>query len=374
MILILNQTFGQSINQTTKSIALQNNDEYLYFFENLREITGLYLFPFIGVAGIVGNILIVIVYSKAKKYSTNVYLITMASSDILKLANDLIYFLVTLITKLNPILGEQMFFILYRYSHYIFVFTSLNTSWLTCAITIDRYFAVVKHNTRKIKSNYLQSFLICMTIYVCSAIGALPSPFFNETIQEYDSKQNKTLVKMCATKLGKSNFKSYYQFAQGLVRAVLPLILLVYLNICIINVLVKTKMKNVNRQRNRRITMMLCCIVIIFVICIFPDCILSMMHLGYVNESSLIRGIREITDLLLEINSASTFPICYYFSLQFRIIFKQLFTNEPLLSKSITNNNQNNLNNNKNSIVRRRLKADRRRSTCGSKALNIKLI
>ena len=96
-----------------------------------------------------------------------------------------------------------------------------------------------------------------------------------------------------------------------------------------------------------------------------------MMHLGYVNESSLIRGIREITDLLLEINSASTFPICYYFSLQFRIIFKQLFTNEPLLSKSITNNNPNN---NKNSVVRRRLKADRRRSTCGSKALNIKLI
>lgn len=50
-----------------------------------------------------------------------------------------------------------------------------------------------------------------------------------------------------------------------------------------------------------------------------------MMQLGYANESFLVRGIREITDLLLAINSAVPFPICYYFSIEFRRKFRTIF-------------------------------------------------
>lgn len=312
-----------------------NNDEYLKFFENLREITGIYLFPFIGVFGIIGNIFIVIVYSKSKKYSTNLYLIALSCSDIVKLANDLAYFLVTFITKINPHLGEKLFFILYRYSHYIFVITALNTSWLTCAISIDRYYAVVKYNSRKIKRNYLQSFGVSVCICLSSILIGIPAPLFHETIKEFDPVRNETVAKISETSLGKSEFKKYYQFFNGVFRAVLPLFILVILNLRIVQVLVKTKIKNMNRQRNRRITLMLVTIVITFVICIFPDAMMTMMQLGYANENSLIRGIREITDLLLAVNSASTFPICYYFSQQFRLIFRKLFYGESKYTSSI---------------------------------------
>ena len=52
---------------------------------------------------------------------------------------------------------------------------------------------------------------------------------------------------------------------------------------------------------------------------------MTMMQLGYANESFLVRGIREITDLLLAINSAVPFPICYYFSIEFRRQFRTIF-------------------------------------------------
>lgn len=131
-----NSTHLTHIHTTIASAAVvafnsHNNtdDKHLKFFETLREITGIYLFPVIGILGIIGNIFIVIVYSKSKKYSTNVYLIALSCSDILKLANDMTYFMVTLVSKFDPILGEKMFLVLYKYSHYLFVITSFNTSW-----------------------------------------------------------------------------------------------------------------------------------------------------------------------------------------------------------------------------------------------------
>ena len=44
----------------------------------------------------------------------------------------------------------------------------------------------------------------------------------------------------------------------------------------------------------------------------------------YANESFRIRAVREITDLLLTINSAITFPICYNFSHEFQLKVKRL--------------------------------------------------
>ena len=56
-----------------------------------------------------------------------------------------------------------------------------------------------------------------------------------------------------------------------------------------------------------------------------PDAIMTMMQIGYANEGYMVRTIREVTDLLLAVNSSTTFPICYYFSIQYRDMFKEIF-------------------------------------------------
>lgn len=155
----------------------ENDHERLY--KIARQITGLYLLPFISCFGIFGNICNVLVYISSKKYSTNVYLIALSLSDILKLFNDFIYFLVTLIGKINSDLSNHLFSSLYLYSHYIFVLTAINTAWLTCIIAIDRYVTVSSRNRVKTSElNYFKSILISLVITLASCIIALPSPLF----------------------------------------------------------------------------------------------------------------------------------------------------------------------------------------------------
>lgn len=95
-----------------------------------------------------------------------------------------------------------------------------------------------------------------------------------------------------------------------------------------------------------RVTTMLLVIIFSFVLCVFPDAILTMMHLGYANEGYLIRAIREVTDMLLAINSAITFLICYAFSYSYRLKFKKIFGCRK--ERNLRNNNNNNNNHNHN--------------------------
>ena len=125
--------------------------------------------------------------------------------------------------------------------------------------------------------------------------------------------------------MNRSMFSKYYKYFMALARAFIPLILLIYLNFRIREVVSRLKIKNKSIKSKSSITLMLLTINLSFVICIFPDAIMTMMQFGYANERSFfIKSIREVTDFLLTINSAITFLICYYFSIEFRRKLKRI--------------------------------------------------
>ena len=312
---------------TTPTSIEQREAHYNEVFEITKQITGLYLMPLITVLGIVGNVLIVIVYQKSQKYSTNLYLIVLSMSDILKLSNDFLYFVVNLTNKIDSNLSEKIFNSLYLYSHYIFVFTAINTAWLTCTIAIDRFITVSNNRPKQTLSSYYKSIGIAICLFVVSALISIPSPLFLATVDEFDPHVNKTVVKITETRLNRSTFRVIYNYFTALVRAFIPLILLIYLNFRIRSEVYKIKIIKNSVKSKASITFMLLTIILTFVVCMFPDALLTMMQFGYVNETSLIKAIREITDLLLTINSAITFPICIYFSIEFQSKIKKLCFN-----------------------------------------------
>ncbi len=276
---------NMTLNTTTYINTVSTKyEDYQKFYEIMREITGIYLFPFISLFGITGNIFVIIVYAKSKIYSTSFFLIALSASDILKLLNDLAYFLVMFITKFDPKLGEQIFLLLYSYTHYIFVFTALNTSWLVCTIAIDRYLTVVK----QYMINQTKVVVSILVIFILALVFAIPSPMFHMKLTSYNPVTNLTSSQIVDTELGKSEFKRYYQFINGIIKSVLPVFLLIYLNYCILRVVYKNRIKNKTRKKgvksNSRITIMLVTIVLTFMICVLPDSIMSMMQLGYANE------------------------------------------------------------------------------------------
>jgi hypothetical protein len=144
-------------------------------------------------------------------------------------------------------------------------------------------------------------------------------------VNEYDANANKTIVKIAETHLNRSMFSKYYKYFMAFARAFLPLLLLTYLNLRIRNVVYGIKIKKKSIKSKTSITLMLLTIVLSFVICMFPDTLMTMMQFGYANETFLIKAIREVTDFLLTINSAITFLICFYFSIEFRRKLKRIF-------------------------------------------------
>ena len=76
-----------------------------------------------------------------------------------------------------------------------------------------------------------------------------------------------------------------------------------------------------------RITTMLISVIFVFLICITPDAIMSMFFgFGYIEEANLlVKGIREITDMLLAVNSATNFIVYCAFSKVFRDTFINIF-------------------------------------------------
>ncbi len=308
----------------------ESKDTYNDVFEITKQITGLYLMPFISIFGILGNILIVIVYQRSQKYSTNLYLIVLSLSDILKLSNDFLYFIVNFTNKIDRNLSEKIFNSLYLYSHYIFIFTAINTSWLTCTIALDRYITVAKNRAKQPMSNYLKSTWIAIALLMTSAFISIPSPLFLATVNEFDTHANKTVVKVTDSRLNRTNFRIIYNYLTALVRAFIPLILLICLNFRILRIVYQNKIKKKatsgvkSRKSKSSVTAMLFTIILTFTLCMFPDAIMTMMQFGYANETFMVKSIREVTDLLLAINSAITFPICFYFSIEFRSKIKRL--------------------------------------------------
>ena len=123
--------------------------------------------------------------------------------------------------------------------------------------------------------------------------------------------------------------KAYYDVISGIMRTLLPVTLLIYFNLRILSVVYKNRLGSKRRKgpkSNSRITLMLVTILGTFVLCVFPDSCMTMMQLGYANEKDyFVRGLREITDLLMALNSAANFPICLHFSIEFRLKFRELF-------------------------------------------------
>lgn len=331
---------------------INKNKDYIKLFEITQLITGLYFLPLISLFGIIGSIFNILVYKNSKKYSTNVYLIALSVSDIVKLVNDFLYFLVSLVSRLDSSLGNYFFNKLYLFSHYIFVTTAINTAWLTCSIALDRYFILMYNRGHQKYRKYFFSILMSLFIAFMSSIIAIPAPLFLKSIQEIDPQTNETVSKVGESTLNDSYFKIVYSYFNAIFRAFIPLIIIIYLNFKTIRIVYEKKMKKKTfsklkqkkEKSKSKISIMLIVIVLTFTICMFPDAIMTMMQLGYANETYLIRAIREVTDLLLAINSSTTFPICYYFSLQFRAKFKELFCNNR--KKKIQIQYQNKINEN----------------------------
>ncbi|KAF6019138.1 hypothetical protein EB796_022555 [Bugula neritina] len=298
------------------------------FYETTRLITGLYLFPVFCVAGIIGNMLAFIVFVRAKqKSSTNIYLTTLALSDTFKLLCDFLYFITVLLEYIGKSdASDTVFGTLYPYAHYILNFSVCNTAWLTVSVAIERYIYMKWPERAVTMCTITRAKITCCVVWLSSMLIAVPFVLrYQKTTENFNGTLSVTDL------WSDKNFTTPFVLFQNIIRSLVPLMVLVIVNGWIIKELWKMSRRGYRRPLDckNRVTIMLVAIIIAFLVCVTPDAIISLKNFGYADATYLVRGIREITDLLLCLNSAINFFLYFGFNKVFRDNFKQVFCKRP---------------------------------------------
>ena len=319
--------FNFSHNLST--LHLGEEDAFEGFYLRAQFITGLFCYPVICLFGLTGNTLSIIVLSRSKRgiSSTNVYLIALAVSDSIKLLNDSFYFMVILLLNVDPAVGNNAYGALYPYAHYFFNVSVCITAWLTVSVAAERYIMVCHATKARTMCNVRRARLVTAIVFVTMGILTIPSALRYRTVEIRDQETGTVQLDVEVTNLWKNDlFVLIYTWQHNLLRSIVPLLLLCMLNCFIVNALKRTRTIKKRVNARHRITMMLVAVIVVFLLCITPDAIMSTFFgYGYQEANYLARGVREITDLLLTVNSAINFILYCTFNQTFRSNFIAIF-------------------------------------------------
>ena len=322
----LNWTLLSDLFNLTHDI--HEEERYAYFYERAQFITGLICYPIVCCFGLTGNVLSILVLSQRKmRSSTNVYLTALAVSDCIKLINDTFYFIVILLHHVHLPSGQKAYGYLYPYAHYFFNMSVCTTAWLTVSVAAERYILVCHATRARELCNIRRAKMISVAVFVSMMVLTLPLGLRYETVHVYDVITNSSIVDVNVTALWqKKAFVTSYTWIQNLLRSIVPLLVLCTLNYFIVQALRRTRSTKKKLSARHRITLMLVSVIVVFMICVTPDAIMSTFFgYGYTDADFLVRGIREITDLLITINSAVNFVLYCTFNNVFRRHFVALF-------------------------------------------------
>ncbi|GFO01462.1 FMRFamide receptor-like [Plakobranchus ocellatus] len=310
------------------SCANNGSEEYKHFYETAQYVCGLIVYPIMCIIGLTGNLLALIVLNhRDMRTSTNVYLSSLAVSDFIKLLNDLLYFIIVAVAQSDKPLSERIMFSMYPVAHYVFNMSVCVTAWLTVSVAVERYISVCHPARAKQLCTIRRARSVCTCVFVFMSFLAVPSALRYELRTIHDSVLNVTCSSVVQTALGRNRaFMIPYSWVQNSLRGMIPIFILVYLNVRIINELRKERVKGKKLNSRNRITLMLIVVVFMFLVCITPDAIMStFLGKGYVEEEYHVKGIREITDSLLAVNSAVSFFLYISMSVIFRNTFIKIF-------------------------------------------------
>nr|XP_022302913.1 FMRFamide receptor-like [Crassostrea virginica] len=347
-------------NMTTSNFSGTDHDISAHLEEAAKslQVTRLIvkqiLIPVIATAGIVGNVLNIIVLRHRKmRSSTNVYLSALAVSDML-------YLIFTFsLSFVHCNLSDQPksafdFVPRARVLSDLFGNTAV---WLTVAFTIERYIGVCHPMRGKVWCTVGKAKILSLLVFGVSLANTFPEFFEMEIIE---SHTNTTTSYSCEqTSFGKSESYSigYYWWFVTFFTFV-PFVFLFVFN----SVLIKSVWE-ANRRRHElsnfsvvgessrqqseqhKVTTMLITVVLIFLLCQLPWTIL-LMYRTYLDANDLLKSQTtfilisgNICNLLVIMNASGNFLLYSYFSCRFRRTFTKVFCGWRRLRKTSRGSN-----------------------------------
>ncbi|CAF1255043.1 unnamed protein product [Rotaria sp. Silwood1] len=324
-------------------LARQNTDPDLFF---VRSLVKNWLWPIITFFGVTGNILAIIVLTKRRMImsSTNNYLVALALVDIA-------YLLLTLIinTLQNPCFTDtSLSEIVLTICRPIADFSSNTSVWLTVTFTVERWVAITYPLKSRTWCTVYRARKIILSVICASLICTLPSAFEMklERIIEIKNISNSIIytnyIKAKPTVLGSSSLyhQIYFNFVTFAIIWI-PLVLLVIFNTILIHYVRRSKLNQQpndtgfqlrrhsrgNHSEQRKTTIMLIAVVIVFTICQIPQAISLTVQSFFpiLAQTSKVLIYNNFANCFVAINASTNFLLYCCFSDRFRLTFRSNF-------------------------------------------------
>ena len=164
-------------------------DPHEAFYVQARYVTGLVIYPVICILGLCGNTLCIVVMSQRQmRSSTNVYLLSLAISDGVKLISDLLYFIVVLLFHVDSPSGNKAYGCLYPYAHYIFNSSQCVSAWLTVSVAFERYIYVCHPTKVKRYCNMARARTVSFAVFLSMSLLAIPYAMRYRTVEVVNNR------------------------------------------------------------------------------------------------------------------------------------------------------------------------------------------
>lgn len=311
------------------------------------------LIPLFCLLGSIGNSLsLVVLFNQRMRNQTNYILAALCVSDTIFLIHSLIYTGLNVYKKMNPIAGESLRARVYPIvGAYGSVVAGRITSCLTTLLCAERFVAVFFPMKAKTICSKRNTGISIAGIYLITLLVFIPFCRKYEAVENYVN-ENFTFISMNKTSFYKNNLKFYqvYGTTLNIIFRFAPLLVIPFLNALMIRIVHRTWKQRTRMSADNghirvssrngkhgsytdqsRITIMLLTVSFVFLVCILPGAVNSLVthFVGTYNRLGKLRNlymvISTVTYLLETINSSVNFIIYMAFSRKFRLLYKETF-------------------------------------------------